>query len=291
MSAAADDDLALRPLTRDELDELVEWAAGEGWNPGLGDADVFWRTDPEAFAGYFGDGELLGGGSIVSYDGRHGFLGLYIVRPDLRGRGIGRRLWADLCETLAARLDAGASIGIDGVFEMQDFYATTGFRFSHRNLRMGGVGQASPSGADAGLQPLAALPFEAIAEFDAAHFGVERPGFLRGWIDPPGGLGLALLDGSELRAAGVARPCREGFKVGPLFARDEDAAERVFSALSAHAEGRPLFLDIPEVNAGAVALAARHGMHEVFGCARMYMGAAPPIAWERVYGVTTFELG
>ena len=39
------------------------------------------------------------------------------------------------------------------------------------------------------------------------------------------------------------------------------------------------------------ALATRHGMRKVFGTARMYTGSEPPIALERVFGVTTFELG
>jgi hypothetical protein len=41
----------------------------------------------------------------------------------------------------------------------------------------------------------------------------------------------------------------------------------------------------------ALALANRHGMTEVFGCARMYYGPAPVLPWDDIYGVTTFELG
>jgi hypothetical protein len=32
-------------------------------------------------------------------------------------------------------------------------------------------------------------------------------------------------------------------------------------------------------------------MTEVFGCARMYNGPAPQLPWDRIYGITTFELG
>jgi GNAT superfamily N-acetyltransferase len=64
-----------------------------GRNPGHADAAVFWATDPQGFVGVHRDGELAGAGAIVSYGGRFGFLGLFIVRPELRGRGLGRRLW------------------------------------------------------------------------------------------------------------------------------------------------------------------------------------------------------
>ena len=50
-------------------------------------------------------------------------------------------------------------------------------------------------------------------------------------------------------------------------------------------------LDVPEINLDALDLARRHGLTESFGCARMYHGAAPPLPWQNIYGVTTFELG
>ena len=60
------DDTHIRRMMRDELDTLVEWAAREGWNPGLDDAEVFWNTDPNGFVAVEISGELIGGGSIVA---------------------------------------------------------------------------------------------------------------------------------------------------------------------------------------------------------------------------------
>jgi len=45
------------------------------------------------------------------------------------------------------------------------------------------------------------------------------------------------------------------------------------------------------VNSEAVALAERHGMKVVFETARMYRGDRPALPLERVFGITTFELG
>ena len=50
-------------------------------------------------------------------------------------------------------------------------------------------------------------------------------------------------------------------------------------------------LDVPEINTSAMGLAKRHGLSEVFGCARMYYGEAPNIDWNKIFGITTFELG
>jgi hypothetical protein len=61
-------DMNIRRMTRDELDMLVDWAAREGWNPGLNDAEVFWASDPEGFVAAEIEGELIGDGSIVAYE-------------------------------------------------------------------------------------------------------------------------------------------------------------------------------------------------------------------------------
>lgn len=39
----------IRPMTQAEQRTLLEWAAVEGWNPGLHDADCFWRLAPDGF--------------------------------------------------------------------------------------------------------------------------------------------------------------------------------------------------------------------------------------------------
>jgi GNAT superfamily N-acetyltransferase len=86
-------ELVIRNMSRPEVDELVSWAACEGWNPGLHDADVFWATDPDAFIAAELEGELIGGGAVTSYAGEFGFMGFFIVRPEFRSRGFGTTLW------------------------------------------------------------------------------------------------------------------------------------------------------------------------------------------------------
>ena len=74
---------------------------------------------------------------------------------------------------------------------------------------------------------------------------------------------------------GFIRKCFNGYKIGPLFAGNPQIAEKIFSALSAVADGMPVFLDVPEPNIAGIALAKAHGMTEVFGTARMYTRELP----------------
>ena len=47
--------------------------------------------------------------------------GLFIVKPEYRAMGIGRKLWYQRRDLLISRLHNNASIGMDGVVAMQPF--------------------------------------------------------------------------------------------------------------------------------------------------------------------------
>ncbi|WP_433766244.1 GNAT family N-acetyltransferase [Pseudomonas putida] len=287
-------ELVIRNMTRPELDGLVEWAAREGWNPGFHDAELFWATDPAAFIAATRGDELIGGGAITSYNGEFGFMGFFIVRPEYRGQGLGNTLWHARRERLLARLRPGASIGMDGVFAMQDYYAKGGFVFSHRNLRFRAelTERRAPWPIDSeDIVPLASVPFDQVVDYDRTCFPAARETFLSGWIAQGDALAVGCRREGRLSGYGVIRRCREGCKIGPLFADDAQAANALYARLAEFAQGGPLFLDAPENNPAAMALVRQQGMSEVFGCARMYLGPPPAIAHERVFGVTTFELG
>ncbi|WFB37777.1 GNAT family N-acetyltransferase [Kiritimatiellota bacterium B12222] len=281
--------ITYRQASLSELKLAVDWATTEGWNPGRHDAEIFYASDPYGFVCAEQAGEIIATGSIVAYEKAFGFMGFFIVRPDLRGQGIGRDFWTWRRNLLQSRLQPHAPIGMDGVFDMQSFYARGGFTFSHRNLRMEGRGIAGS--AFKNLEPLSELPFEMISAYDHKHFGFARHTFLKAWIQPQEGWGYGAVSGESLTGMGVIRPCVNGYKIGPLFADDAQTADDLYQALSTHAKGQTLFLDIPEQNPAAQALAKRYQLKEVFGCARMYNGPAPQLPWSQIYGISSFELG
>lgn len=278
-------DLVIRPMAAAEVAIAVDWAAAEGWNPGLADAGCF----AAVAAGDFLIGEYRGEPaaviSLVNYDERFGFLGFYIVRPDLRGRGFGWDIWQRAIKHVGSR-----AIGLDGVVAQQGNYRKSGFVLSHRNVRFGGTIVAPPAPPPS-IVALSAIGLDALAGSDAEVFPARRPAFLREWIAAPGHIGRALMRDGGLAAWGVIRPCRIGHKIGPLVAEDRKAAETILMALVHSAGGGEIFLDVPQPNGAAVALAESVGLSPVFETARMYRGLVPPPRIERLFGVATFELG
>lgn len=286
--------IEIRPMTLAEVELAIEWATLEGWNPGLADAIPFRAADPDGFLMAFLDGEPAASIAVVASSEHHGFLGFYIVRPELRGRGIGWALWQAGIARLGSR-----SIGLDGVVDQQANYARSGFVLQHRNIRhMGPVPQ--PSDAPETVRAVNAEDLPALAAFDAAHSGCDRSAFLQAWLSTPGHVARIATgsdDGDDgagggIRGYGVVRPARTGFKIGPLFARTPEVASDLFDALVRTVPpGESIILDVPEPNAAAIALAGRHGLKPVFETARMVKGEAPPLPLGQIFGVTSFELG
>jgi hypothetical protein len=278
-------DLQIRNLRPEEIAIAVEWAAAEGWNPGLADANCFAIPDAKGFFVGEIDGEPVATVSCVNYDDRFAFLGFYIVRAGFRDRGHGLRIWN------AAIAHAGARvIGLDGVVAQQDNYKKSGFQLAYANVRYGGI-VAPPPGPPADVVALDTIPFARVEADDAMVFPAPRSAFLRAWIGTSGHVGRALLRDGKLAAWGVIRPCRTGRKIGPLVADDRAAADAIVQALLASANGGEIFLDVPAVNREAIALAEELGLKPVFETARMYTGPIPPLRIDRVFGVTSFELG
>jgi GNAT acetyltransferase-like protein/acetyltransferase (GNAT) family protein len=283
--------LRIRTMRPDEIAIAVDWAAAEGWNPGLADAACFATVDPGGFLIGELDGAPAATISCVNYDAAFSFLGFYIVRPDVRGRGHGLGVWN------AAIAHAGSRvIGLDGVVAQQENYKKSGFRLAYANVRYGGTvaagaGAAAPPRDARGVVALSDVPLATVEADDATVFPAPRSAFLHAWIGTPGHVGRAFVRDGRLAAWGVIRACRTGRKIGPLVADDRAAAEAVLAALLAEAGSGEIFLDVPSRNRDAVALAESLRLAPVFETARMYTGAIRPVRLERVFGVTTFELG
>ena len=173
----------------------------------------------------------------------------------------------------------------------QENYKKAGFTLVYRNIRYQGVGSGK-SVTHPEIVPLSTLPPGEIVACDRQFFPEERDAFVENWISRPGTVALGIRVKNNLAGYGVLRPCRSGYKIGPLFAPDKDAAKALLETLSGHAEkGAPIYLDVPEINPEAIALAEEHPMKVVFETARMYNRKPPDLPIHKIFGITTFELG
>jgi GNAT superfamily N-acetyltransferase len=276
----------IRTMNRKEVDIAIEWAAKEGWNPGLHDAECYFAADPKGFfIGLWGD-EPIATISAVKYGDTFGFLGFYVVKPEYRGKGYGIQIW-----NAGLKYLEGLKIGLDGVVAQQENYKKSGFTLAHRNMRYEGIGGGTPP-QDSEIVELSTLPFETVDTYDQPFFPANRSPFTESWISQPECHARGIMRNGELAGYGVMRKCRNGYKIGPLFADNPGLAESLFLALKSKISlSEPIFQDVPEINQAAVELAEKYKMKVSFETARMYRGDFPDLPLKRIFGVASFEVG
>jgi ribosomal protein S18 acetylase RimI-like enzyme len=268
-----------------DLEILLDWAALEGWNPGIEDAAPFHSADPHGFFIGRVAGTPAAAISVVRSDESHAFLGFYICKPEFRGLGHGFALWKH-----GLRHAEGCTIGLDGVVAQQERYAKSGFVLAWNNVRYGGHIAPGPRSRD-GVRAVVPEDIARLLPFDTACYGASRMAFLSAWLGPSKSRkGFICLRDGMVAGYCVVRRCRHGFKVGPLFAVDPATARALLAAALEVAGRSEIFLDVPLANKAAVKLAEEHGLRPKFETARMYRGTPPSVPINQIFGVTTFEL-
>lgn len=271
----------LRPLRADELPAILDWAAAEGWNPGHDDAPAFFAADPGGFFVADAGDRPVAAISVVNHDPAMAFLGLYIVDPNWRGQGIGKRLWDHALSHAARR-----TVGLDGVPAQQGNYEKSGFVRAGETARYEGTldGLIDPA-----IRPVCPADLPALIAMDRAAQGYGRAAFLTAWLTDTATRRTLVL-GPSLKGFVTVRACRIGTKIGPLLATTQDDALRLLHAAASAADPGPLVVDVPDNQPGLTAFCRDAGLSCSFTTARMYRGPAPRMG-DATATVATLELG
>jgi hypothetical protein len=270
----------------DDVRRIMDWARDEGWNPANTDWAAFHAVDPGAFLVGRLDGEPVVSISVTRYGAGFGFLGCYIARPVVRGKGYGIQIWNAGMKRLVGR-----NVGLDGVPAQQANYKKSGYRLAWNNARHEGVLAATPS-VPAGVSFVDArsIPFDRLAAYDRRFFPEPRDSFLAPWITAPERTALVALKDGEIAGFGVIRAAVTGARIGPLYAASAESAAALIGKLAAAMPGQ-VAVDVPDFHEPAKQLAEQLGLKPAFETARMYTGPDPAFDRAGLFGVTSFELG
>jgi hypothetical protein len=203
----------IRIMTKDDLKIALSWAEVEGWNPGINDVDNFYVADEKGFLIGELDGIPISCISVVRYNEKFNFIGIYIVKPEYRHQGYGIKTWHSAFE-LIPNQDAS----LDAVLQQVENYQKFGFKPSHSHLRYRGTiteGKISDTVID-----LDQVNFEELCNYDSQYFPAYRPKFLKTWINQPNGKSYGIIENGKIKGYGVIRKAVEGFKIAPLFAEN-----------------------------------------------------------------------
>ena len=272
-----------RPAQLDDLERILDWAAAEGWNPGLDDAAAFLAGDPGGFFLAENDGAPVAAISVVNHTPQFAFLGLYICQPAWRGKGIGYALWQRALEHAGNR-----TVGLDGVPDQQANYKRSGFVLAGETARYSG--SVPPVEQFANARQVEMSDISKIVTLEGVASGTAKPAYISAWCSDTLWRKTCVIE-SDGHLAGFAtvRKCRSGAKVGPLVAQDIEDAHTLLTWCASQF-GRDVTIDVPAASAPLARLCNDWGMTVGFKTARMYRGAATQPG-SNIYAVASLELG
>lgn len=273
--------ITYRTATEAELSLIMDWAASEGWNPGQEDAHAFWQADPDGFFVATQNDTPIAAISIVNHSDRFAFLGLYIARPEHRGKGIGYALWQHALAHAGNR-----TVGLDGVPDQQENYAASGFQLFSATTRFTG---RPPAVANPDIRIASLADVDTLIDMEGTASGVHKPAYLRAWFTPTDTRQTLVLEDHAIKGCCTCRLCRSGVKIGPLIANTAKDA----TALIAHAASlydSELTIDVPDTSKPLKDLCADLSLTPGFTTARMYRGPFTSVRHD-YFALTTMELG
>jgi GNAT superfamily N-acetyltransferase len=257
----------LGPLVREDLEAALALSTAEGWNQLAADWRRLLALEPAGCFAARDGARLIGTVTTTTYGGAVAWIGMMIVQPDFRRRGVGAAL-------MRAALDYARGLGVatlklDATPAGRPLYEALGFTPDTELERWQGV-----VSGDAGAAPVDRAAADTILALDAAAFGLERPRVIESLIaasatEP----WVAESDRGGPEGFGLARPGRLTPYIGPIIATNSGTALRLLETMLARFAGREVCLDLHRSGWLARETLAERGLTMRRGLLRMRYGA------------------
>ena len=291
--------LTIKPLSEADIEFVTEISRKEGFAPGVGDLGIYKNTDKQGlWVGWLHDNPI---GCIagVRYNNDYGFLGLFLVIEQFRGKGFGIQLW----KKALSHLSDLPCVGLEAAPERIADYSKWGFEISSKTTRWQLFGNGKLLQDRFGYGALnnysfvegSSIPQNAVEKFDEKRETTSRPHFLSSWLNHPAGKVIAVIDQDKrCHGFGRIRPCLlqngDGWRIGPLMAETPKLLKILLMKLIDSHPGL-IIIDAPGLNDYASEVFRELGFQSVSETFRMYKGSQPPVSMNDVYGLACLELG
>lgn len=239
-----------------------------GWNQTAEDWRRFLQSNPDGCFVAETEGSVSGTVTTIIYEDRLAWIGMVLVDPKKRGRGIGTRLLERAIEYLDAHHIP--TIKLDATPQGKPIYERLGFvtefeieRWSLTRL-VGGPPPESHS-----LNP----DLRRIADLDRIIFGADRRNLLASINHFAPDFTLALERGNDIAAYSLGRRGALADHLGPWMAADESGAREILEEFLRRSRRDTLFVDCLKSNPYAEGLLRAHNFTSARTLTRMVRGS------------------
>ena len=229
-------------LTHADLEQAAALSRSVGWNQTPEDWARLLALAPNGVFGASEAGRLVASSSVVVYGDALAWIGMMIVDPEHRRRGLGRRL---LDAALASpTVPPGATVGLDATDMGAPLYRTRGFVGVEPIDRWGGALRAATPPAGTEIRAVEAADVAALVAWDAERTGTARSALVAHLLRTPSANGWLATRGGSIAGYAVVRPGCSHHHVGPLLAEDEAAFAALTATAARKLRASPVFADV-----------------------------------------------
>ena len=281
----------IRPITAADIPGCMALKQAAGWNQTEADWRLLLAQAPETAWVEELDGQVVGSATAVCYSLDLAWIGMVLVLPEYRRRGVGRRLLVhaiERCDALGVK-----RLALDATEMGRPLYLSLGFVDQEPIERWGrSAGQECPAPLEDSSLSETNIPvrpptvWKHSLDLDLEAFGADRGDLLQRLAALPGATCVQNADGFAM-----TRPGSNARYLGPVTAKSPAAAERVCrTALEPH-RAEALFFDILPLRRGFSELAESLGFQPLRKLMRMSRPAAPLAGPGWICSAAGFELG
>jgi ribosomal protein S18 acetylase RimI-like enzyme len=267
MTKAAD--VKIRLLVAEDLPAAMRLKEAAGWNQTEEDWLRLLRLEPRGCFAAAAVGRLVGTATTTTYGRELAWVGMVLVDPEFRRRGIASRLM----RAALAYLDGEGvrSVKLDATPDGRHVYEGLGFEDEllierwRREALEGGGRDAEPSSLDPAR-------LAEILEFDRLAFGADRARLLESLVAESAGT-FVRAEGGRVKGYALTRAGAAADYIGPLVASDFETASGLLDEVIARHAGRPLYLDVNTQFGPLAGALAERGFRKQRDLLRMRRGA------------------
>lgn len=279
--------IEIRPLLATDIRSGMALKERAGWNQVEGDWRRWLDLEPSGCFLASEGGRVVGTVTSCCF-GTVGWIAMMLVEPEMRGRGIGRRLMDHALQYLAA--SGARSIRLDATPLGQPLYESLGFVAEATILRH--AGRPELTAGESPREPLALGSLDEIAALDREACGIDRRRLLDHYSREDPTAFRIVRETGRLRGYAWSRPGCRARQIGPCISDgDDDAAETLLRRELQSWTGTELIIDIPESHHRARAITEQAGLVVTRGLTRMTRGPAVAERLARIVASSGPELG
>ena len=270
-SAAA---MRLRIMTMADIPAGMRLKEIAAWNQTAEDWKRFLEASPEGCFAAEEGGRVCGTATTISFENRFAWVGMVLVDPEYRSRGIGTRLLERAIEHLDdLKIPA---IKLDATPQGKPLYEKLGFVSEYEIERWTlkrSASQAAKASGPGTRDLLSPELLESICKVDQEIFGADRSFLLKSLHEDAPEFTAGIWNAGVIEGYAFGRRGSFADQLGPWMARDASTARQLLETFLAHSSRESLVVDYLKSNAIAGGLLKTFGFSYARVLTRMYRGS------------------